>query len=70
LAQGPNRPEDIEQSALRYAVNWTFDDERLPKRVKEIIESVLNQGYTYLKDLRQDLVQVYQQIPDPVLANS
>ena len=69
LPQGPNRPEDIEHSALSYPVNWTFDDERLPNRVKEIIEGVLNQKYTYLKDLRQDLAQVYQQIPDPVLAH-
>jgi serine/threonine protein kinase len=65
LPLGPNRPEEIEHSALRYPVNWTFDDERLPNRVKEIIEQLLNQGYTNIRDLRRDLAQVFEQIPDP-----
>jgi hypothetical protein len=60
---GPNRPEEIEQSALSYPVNWTFDDERLPNRVKEIIEGALNQVYIQLRDLRGDLAEVYTQIP-------
>jgi len=59
---GPNRPEEIEQSALSYPVNWTFDDERLPNRVKEIIAQVLNQGYTNLRELRGDLAEVYAQL--------
>jgi len=62
LPMGPNRPEEIEQSALRYPVNWTFDDERLPNRVKEIIAQVLNQGYTNLRELRGELAEVYTQI--------
>jgi serine/threonine protein kinase len=64
LPLGPNRPEEIESSAMSYPVNWTFDDERLPNQVKEIVEQVLNQGYTHFKDLRNDLASVYQQIPD------
>jgi hypothetical protein len=66
LPLGPNRPEEIENAALSYAVNWTYDDERLPNRVKEILEQVLNHAYTQVKDLRQDLAQVYQQAPEPV----
>jgi hypothetical protein len=64
LPLGPNRPEDIEQSAHQYAVRWTYDDERLPNRVKEIIEGVLTEGYTSVKDLRQDLFTIYSQIPE------
>lgn len=64
LPLGPNRPEEIEHASLSYAVNWTYDDERLPNRVKEILEQVLNQGYTQIRDLRKDLVQVYEQMPD------
>ena len=63
LSQGPNRPEDIEASASTYAVSWTYDDERLPNRVKEILEQTLNQGYTHIRDLRQDLAELYEQIP-------
>jgi hypothetical protein len=66
LPMGPNRPEDIEGASLVYPVNWTYDDERLPNRVKEILEQVLNQGYTQIRDLRQDLAQLYQQTPDPL----
>jgi hypothetical protein len=66
LPLGPNRPEDIEKAALSYTVSWTYDDERLPNRVKEILEQVLHQGYSQIKDLRNDLLQVYQQIPDTV----
>jgi hypothetical protein len=63
LPLGPNRPEDIESSAMSYAVSWTYDDERLPNRVKEILEQALNQGYASFRDLRQDLAKLYQQIP-------
>lgn len=66
LPLGPNRPEEIERASLSYPVNWTYDDERLPKQVKDILEGVLNQGYSQMRDLRADLLEVYQQIPDPV----
>jgi hypothetical protein len=64
LPLGPNRPEEIEAASSSYAVSWTYDDERLPNRVKEILEQTLRQGYLYARDLRQDLEEVYQQIPD------
>ena len=66
LPLGPNRPEEIEQASLNYSVNWTYDDERLPNQVKEILEKVLDQGYAQIRNLRIDLVQVYQQIPEAV----
>jgi serine/threonine protein kinase len=64
LPLGPNRPEEIESASLKYAVSWTYDDERLPNRVKEIIEATLTQGYTYIRDLRRDLANLYEQIPE------
>ena len=63
LPLGPNRPEEIEQASLSYPVQWTYDDERLPLQVKDILERVLNQGFSQIRELRADLVQVYQQIP-------
>jgi serine/threonine protein kinase len=66
LPLGPNRPEEIEHASLHYSVNWTYDDERLPNRAKEILEQALAQGYAQIRDLRLDLVQVYQQIPEAV----
>ncbi len=63
LPLGPNRPDEIEQASTNYAVNWTYDDERLPNRVKEILEKVLNQGYAQVKDLRIDLAELYEQMP-------
>jgi serine/threonine protein kinase len=64
LPMGPNRPEEIEAASLQYAVSWTYDDERLPNRVKEILEAALTQGYTYMRELRRDLASLYEQIPE------
>lgn len=62
LPLGPNRPEDIESASSSYAVNWTYDDERLPNRIKEIIEQALTQGYTLVRDLQADLTEVYERL--------
>jgi serine/threonine protein kinase len=64
LPLGPNRPEDIENASTHYAVNWTYDDERLPNQLRAILEKTLNQGYTQVRDLRQDLLEIYQQLPE------
>jgi serine/threonine protein kinase len=66
LPMGPNRPEEIEAASRSYSVNWTYDDERLPNRVKEIIEQALAGGYIQARELRKDLAQVYQQIVEAV----
>jgi hypothetical protein len=63
LPLGPNRPEDIEKASTHYPVNWTYDDERLPNQLRAILEQSLNQGYTQVRDLRQDLFDIYQQLP-------
>ena len=63
LPLGPNRPEDIEKASTHYPVNWTYDDERLPNQLRTILEQTLNQGYTQVRDLRQDLLGIYQQLP-------
>ncbi len=63
LPLGPNRPEDIEKASTHYPVNWTYDDERLPNQLRTILEQTLNQGYTQVRDLRQDLFGIYQQLP-------
>lgn len=64
LPLGPNRPEEIEQASHQYRVQWTYDDERLPNRLKEIIEKTLTEGYSQVRELRQDLYEIYQQLPD------
>lgn len=63
LPLGPNRPEDIEKASTHYPVNWTYDDERLPNQLRTILEQTLNQGYTQVRELRQDLLGIYQQLP-------
>lgn len=64
LPLGPTRPEEIEQASRSYEVHWTYDDERLPTRVKEILERVLTGGYNHAAGLRNDLFETFQQIPD------
>jgi serine/threonine protein kinase len=63
LPLGPNRPEEIEAASHRYRVQWTYDDERLPNRIKEILEKSLAEGYSQARDLRSDLYEVFQQLP-------
>jgi serine/threonine protein kinase len=62
LPLGPNRPEDIEKASTHYPVNWTYDDERLPNQLRIILEQTLNQGYTQVSAIRQDLLGIYQQL--------
>ncbi|HWQ84928.1 MAG TPA: hypothetical protein VN363_10195, partial [Anaerolineales bacterium] len=64
LPLGPNRPDEIEHASTQYTVNWTYDDERLPNQIKEILEQVLNQGYAQVKTLRADLAGLYEQLPE------
>jgi serine/threonine protein kinase len=64
LPLGPNRPEDIEHAYTHYPVSWTYDDERLPNQLRAILERALNQGYTQLRDIRQHLLEIYQQLPE------
>jgi serine/threonine protein kinase len=63
LPLGPNRPEDIESASTHYDVHWTYDDERLPNQLRTILEKTLNQGYTQVRNIRQDLLEIYQQLP-------
>ena len=62
LPLGPNRPDEIENAAARYVANWTYDDERLPQQLKGILEQTLNQGYTQARELRRDLIEMYERI--------
>lgn len=64
LPLGPNRPEEIEQAAHNYRVQWTYDDERLPNRIKEILENTLTEGYSLVKELKKDLFEVFQQLSE------
>lgn len=62
LPLGPNRPEEIEAAAHSYRPQWTYDDQRLPQTIRDILERVLTGGYTEAQNIRQDLYQIYQQI--------
>jgi serine/threonine protein kinase len=59
LPLGPNRPEEIEAAARSYAASWTYDDHRLPKDIKDILEAVLAGGYASARQLREDLHAIY-----------
>lgn len=64
LPLGPNRPEEIEQASRSYQAQWTYDDRRLPRGVRAIIEQVLSGGYSLPEVLREDLRQSYDHLPD------
>jgi serine/threonine protein kinase len=62
LADGPNRVEEIETAAQSYRAQWTYDDQRLPPSLKNVLENLLTGGYNRVARLREDLFQVYLQL--------
>lgn len=64
LADGPTRPDEIESAAQSYRTQWTYDDQRLPPDLKNILEELLAGNYTRASRLRDDLIQVYQRLID------
>jgi len=62
LPVGPNRPEEIDQAARFYQAQWNFDDQRLPTRLKEIIERTLAGEYDQASNLRTDLEFLYRDL--------
>ncbi len=62
LPMGPTRPEEIEAAAHSYKVQWTYDDQRLPFEMKDLLERVLAGDYSEVADLRNDLLHAFQQV--------
>jgi serine/threonine protein kinase len=60
LPLGPNKPEEIESAAHSYEVHWNYDDQRLPKDIKDILHSVLAGEYNSARQLREDLAAIFQ----------
>jgi serine/threonine protein kinase len=64
LPLGPTRPEEIEQAALSYKTQWTYDDQRLSAGLRSILERVLAGEYSSAAVLGDDLKKTMMQIPD------
>lgn len=64
LPLGPTRPDEIEAAAKSYQVQWTYDDQRLPKSIKDILEKVMAGGYEKPKNLREDLTLAFEQLSE------
>lgn len=64
LPLGPTRPEEIDAASHQYRVQWTYDDQRLPTRLKELLESALTGSYSEAKAMRDDLLAVFRQLTE------
>ncbi len=62
LADGPNKVEEIEAAAQSYRAQWTYDDQRLPPSLKEVLEQILSGSYSRISRLREDLQAVYHEL--------
>ncbi len=63
LPVGPTRPEEIDQAAATYTPQWNFDDQRLPTRLREMIERVLAGSYDQAAPLRTELETLFRDLP-------
>jgi hypothetical protein len=66
LPLGPNPPEEIEAAAQSYTPRWTYDDQRLPQELRDILERILAGDYTEARRLRLDLIQIFTQLSELV----
>jgi hypothetical protein len=64
LPMGPNRPEEIEAADRTYDANWTYDDQRLPKDIKDLLESALSGEYDSARRLREDIHAIYTKLAE------
>jgi len=62
LPLGPNKPEEIEAAERSYPIHWTYDDQRLPQDVKNLLEAVLAGEYQTARSLRDDLGEIYHKL--------
>jgi serine/threonine protein kinase len=62
LPLGPTRPDEIEAAAHSYSAQWTYDDQRLPREIKDILERLLSGGYGNARELRHDLHASFRQL--------
>ena len=66
LPMGPNRPEEIDAAARSYSAHWTYDDQRLPGDIKELLEALLAGGYKSARQLREDLHSIFTSLSELV----
>jgi serine/threonine protein kinase len=64
LPAGPTSPEEIEAASRSYTVEWTFDDTRLSRGLRDILERVLAGGYNSPAAIQEDLLQSFVHLPD------
>ena len=64
LPLGPTRPEEIEQAAHSYKTVWTYDDQRLSGRLRDILEHVLAGEYASASVLSSDLKHTMMQLSE------
>jgi serine/threonine protein kinase len=62
LPLGPNLSTEVENAAKRYHPNWTYDDQRLPDYIKDLLEKVLSNEYQNAKNLRNDLFDIFSNL--------
>jgi serine/threonine protein kinase len=64
LPLGPNRPDEIDAAARSYETRWTYDDQRLPQDIKDILTAVLAGEYKNVTGLRLDLNHVFMHLSE------
>lgn len=64
LPVGPNRPEEIEAAEASYSPQWIYDDQRLPRDLKDLIEKALAGEYASARELRDQAYLIYTKLAE------
>lgn len=64
LPVGPHRPEDIEAAEASYSPQWIYDDQRLPRDLKDLIEKALAGEYSSARELRDEANSIYTKLAE------
>lgn len=59
-----NRIEEIESADHSYTAQWTYDDQRLPKVIKDLLAAVLAGEFSSARDLREELMSIYRKLSE------
>lgn len=62
LPVAATRLEEVESAQRAYSVQWTYDDQRLPTDIKEVLAAALHGEFSSARALKKQLLDIYRKL--------